>query len=318
MTVANKVENVVIIGSGPAGCTAAVYCARANLEPVLITGKIEGGQLIQTHDIQNWPGIESISGFELMNNLLNHAKNLGTRTNSDTISSIVKNGDVFELQGENNKYLAKSVIIATGSSPRKLTIESEDKFLNKGVSFCATCDGFFYRKQDVAIVGGGNTALSEALYLSNLCNKVYLIHRREDFRAEKILIEKVKEQVELGKIELVLNATVNEIIGDDLQGVEKLELLNTKDNSKFYIDVKGVFVAIGHNPNTTEFSSLVEVDGGIIKTNINPKYTTATSVLGVFAAGDCSSTTYRQAITSAGSGCTAALDVERYLKEDAK
>jgi thioredoxin reductase (NADPH) len=306
------IEKVIIIGSGPAGSTAAIYAARANLNPTMIMGGQPGGQLTQTHDIENWPGEESISGYDLMEKMNNHAKKLGTKIVNDEIVSVDFTQRPFVLHGASKEYLAESVIIATGANPKYLNLESETHFRGNGVSACATCDGFFYRNKDVAVIGGGNTALVEALYLSNICKKVYLVHRREEFRAEKAVISKVMDEVKKGTIELVLNATLKEILGTDMQGVTGIKL--TQNEHILDIELSGVFIAIGHTPNTNVFKTQLETNNGTIVTGIHPQYSTSTSVLGVFAAGDCADENYRQAITSAGTGCKAALDAEKFLK----
>lgn len=305
-------EKVIIIGSGPAGCTAAIYAARANLHPTIIMGGIPGGQLTQTPAIENWPGEESISGFELMEKMSNQAKKLGTKMINDEILSVDFSKRPFVLKGSDKEYLADSLIIATGASPKYLNLPSETKLRGNGVSACATCDGFFYRNQVTAVIGGGNTALVEALYLSGLCKKVYLIHRREEFRAEKAVIAKVMAEVEKGTIELVLNATVQEISGTSISGVTGIDLL--QNDKPRHLELSGVFVAIGHTPNTKLFAQQLQNQNGTITTGIDPLYQTSTSVPGVFAAGDCADDHYRQAITSAGTGCKAALDAEKFLR----
>ena len=308
-----KTAKVIILGSGPAGCTAAIYAARAGLSPVLISGPVPGGQLTKTSAIENWPGEKSISGYDLMEKLMDHAKSLGTEFVSDTIVSADFSGRPLVLKSENETYEAQALIIATGAEPRWLGLPSEAKFMGNGVSACATCDGFFYRDQDTAVVGGGNTALSDALYLANLARQVYLIHRRDEFRAEKTLVDRVQEKVKEGKITLVLNAEVKEILGNDLSGVSGIKAA-FKDGTEKEIPVTGVFVAIGHLPNSSIFANLLETDHGIVKTGYGA-YKTGTSVPGVFAAGDVQDPLYRQAITSAGTGCMAAQDAARYLKE---
>lgn len=306
----SKINNVVIIGAGPAGLTAAIYAARANLKPLVIKG-FSGGQLTQTPAIENWPGIESISGIELVNTIEHHAKSFGTAFVTDEIVSVDFSGSVFKLNGSSNTYLAKSVIIATGSVPKHLEIPSEQKFQGLGVSYCATCDGAFYRNQDVAVIGGGNSALVEALHLATICNKVYLVHRRDEFRAEQTVIDRVKKAQDDGKIELVLNSTVKDILGDDygVNGVITSDKI-TKDEK--YLKVTGVFVAIGHTPMSNPFKDSLETENGTIKTGFNG-LSTQTSVSGIFAAGDCADDIYRQAITSAGTGAKAAIDAFHYL-----
>jgi thioredoxin reductase (NADPH) len=307
-------HKVVIIGSGPAGCTAAIYAARANLSPVVITGMNEGGQLIQTPDIQNWPGETSISGYDLMEKLINHAKSLGAEFISDEISEADLSSRPFTLKGDAGEYQADSVIIATGANPKYLGLESEEKFKGNGVSACATCDGFFFRNQPVAVIGGGNTALTEALYLSDICSSVYLVHRRDSFRAEKAVIDRIQQKIDEGRITPVYNAVTDEILGDDLKGVTGLRV-KYRDDRREEISVSGIFVAIGHTPNTGVFAGQLETDNGTIITGVNPKYRTSASIPGVFAAGDCADSHYRQAITSAGTGCQAALDAEKFLQE---
>lgn len=310
-----KKSKVVIIGSGPAGCTAAIYAARANLNPLVITGEQQGGQLIQTPDIQNWPGEVAISGFELMDKLMNHAKSFGVEFESDQIVAVDFSKRPFVLTGDGNTYEADAVIIATGASPKYLGLPSEEQFKGNGVSACATCDGFFYRDQNVAVIGGGSTALTEALYLSNICKKVSLVHRRSEFRAEKILVDQVLEKAKNGNIELVLDSQVQEILGTDDNGVEAITVKN-KNNEIQKIDVAGVFMAIGHTPNTSVFASSLKSNNGTLIVGCDSNYATSCSVSGVFAAGDCADEVYRQAITSAGTGCKAALDVEKFLQQN--
>jgi thioredoxin-disulfide reductase len=309
---ADKIEKVVIIGSGPAGCTAAVYASRAGLEPVLLTGSDQGGQLTTTPEIANWPGESgNPSGFELMDKMQKHAKALGTRFVSSEVKSCSLGGDVKELTLSSGEVLkARSVIIATGAKPRYLGLPSEEQYKGHGVSACATCDGFFYRGKEVAVIGGGSAAFTEALFLANFCKKVYLVHRRDGFRAEKALVDKMKSVAETGKAEMVLGAVVSEVEGNGsaVTGIK----LSFKDGSTREIPLSGVFVAIGHVPATAVFKGQVELDdGGYITTGHGCE--TGTSAKGVFAAGDCADRIYRQAITSAGQGCKAALDAERYL-----
>ena len=307
-----KSGKIIILGSGPAGCTAGIYAARAGLDPILISGPVQGGQLTKTSAIENWPGEKSVSGFELMDKLMDHAKSLGVDFVSDSIVSADLSQRPFTLRSENETYEADAIIIATGANPKWLGIPSEEKFRGNGVSACATCDGFFYRDQNTAVVGGGNTALSDALYLANLAKHVYLIHRRDEFRAEQTLVDRVQEKVREGKITLVLNAGVSEILGDDMKGVSGVRV-SFKDGSTEELSVTGVFVAIGHIPNSTIFEGMLEMEHGTIKTG-NGSYRTGTSVPGGFAAGDVQDPVYRQAITSAGTGCMAAQDAARYLK----
>ena len=306
-------SKTIIIGSGPAGCTAAIYAARANLHPILITGMNEGGQLLQTPDIQNWPGEPSISGADLMNKLMEHAKSLGAEFINDEITGVDFSKKPFTLTGDMDSYEADTVIIATGASPKYLGLPSEEKFKGQGVSACATCDGFFYCDQPVAVVGGGNTAITEALYLADICSHVYLVHRRDEFRAEKMLIDRLEDKVSAGKITKVCNAVIDEVTGDDLKGVSGIRV-KYKDGRIEDISITGLFVAIGHTPNTGIFTSQLENNQGTITVGVNPDFKTSTSVSGVFAAGDCADSRYRQAITSAGSGCQAALDVEKFLQ----
>ncbi|MDD7021302.1 MAG: thioredoxin-disulfide reductase [Aeromonadales bacterium] len=308
----DKVEKVVIIGSGPAGCTAAIYASRAGLEPVLVTGSDQGGQLTTTPEIANWPGESGTpSGFELMDKMQKHAKSLGTRFVSSEVKSSSLRGQVKELTLASGEVLkASAVIIATGAKPRYLGLESETHYKGHGVSACATCDGFFYRGKDVAVVGGGSAAFTEALFLCNICRKVYLVHRRDGFRAEKALVDKMRAAAASGKAELVLGAVVSEVEGDGnaVSGIK----VALNDGSTREIPVSGVFMAIGHVPATAVFKGEVETDAeGYITTGHG--FETATSAEGVFAAGDCADRIYRQAITSAGQGCKAALDAERYL-----
>lgn len=305
---------LLILGSGPAGYTAAVYAARANLNPVLITGMQMGGQLTTTTEIENWPGASAdLQGPGLMEEMREHAERFDTEIIIDHIHSADLSQRPFRLQGDQS-YTCDALIIATGASARYLGLESEEAFKGRGVSACATCDGFFYRKKEVAVVGGGNTALEEALYLANICSKVYLIHRRDSFRGEKILQKKLQEKVESGQIELVVNANLDEVLGDEA-GVTGVRI---KENSGATreIDLMGVFIAIGHTPNTELFQDQVEMDNGYIKVQSGLQgNASATTIPGVFACGDVMDQHYRQAITSAGTGCMAALDAERYLDQ---
>jgi thioredoxin reductase (NADPH) len=306
---------LLILGSGPAGYSAAVYAARANLKPVLITGMEQGGQLMTTTEVDNWPGdVEGLQGPGLMERMQKHAERFNTEIVFDHIRSVDLKTRPFKLSGDSGEYSCDALIIATGASAKYLGIPSEEKFRGKGVSACATCDGFFYKNQKVAVVGGGNTAVEEALYLSNIAEHVTLIHRRDKFKAEAILIDKLKEKVTAGKIALELNSGTDEILGDasGVTGVRtKDQTGKTKD-----ISVHGVFIAIGHAPNTAIFEGQLELEHGYIKTRSGTQgNATATSVSGVFAAGDVQDHIYRQAITSAGSGCMAALDAERYLEQ---
>ncbi|MFK4133173.1 thioredoxin-disulfide reductase [Pseudomonas luteola] len=304
---------VIILGSGPAGYTAAVYAARANLKPLLITGMQMGGQLTTTTEVDNWPGDpHDLTGPALMERMREHAQRFETEIVFDHINGVDLASKPFTLTGDSGTYTCDALIIATGASARYLGLTSEESFMGKGVSACATCDGFFYRNREVAVVGGGNTAVEEALYLANIASKVTLIHRRDTFRAEKILQDKLKSRVAEGKIELKLNAAVDEVLGDNM-GVTGVRLKNN-DGSMDEIQVAGLFVAIGHTPNSSLFEGQLELkDGYVVVKGGRESNATATSIEGVFAAGDIADHTYRQAITSAGAGCMAALDVERYL-----
>ena len=305
-------EQLIILGSGPAGYTASVYAARANLNPVLITGLEVGGQLTTTTEVENWPGDHNnLQGPELMDRMKEHAEKYNVRIINDYIKAVDFKKNPLSLTGEKDEYVSDSLIIATGASAIYLGLASEKAFLGRGVSACATCDGFFYKDQEVAVIGGGNTAVEEALYLSNICSKVNVIHRRDEFRAEKILQDRLFKKVEEGKIELVLNSNLDEVIGDEVVNAIKVKDNNGNLNE---LNVQGVFVAIGHKPNTDIFEGHLDMEGGYIKTNTGFNIgSTSTSVPGVFAAGDVADYTYRQAITSAGFGCMAALDAENYL-----
>lgn len=307
-------SRVLILGSGPAGYSAAVYAARANLKPLLITGMQAGGQLTTTTEVDNWPGDpHGLTGPALMQRMQEHAERFETEIIFDHIHTAQLQSKPFTLIGDSGTYTCDALIIATGASARYLGLPSEEAFMGKGVSACATCDGFFYRNREVAVVGGGNTAVEEALYLSNIASKVTLIHRRETFRAEKILQDKLQARVAEGKIELALNAQVDEVLGNDM-GVTGVRLLNN-DGSKHDLTVDGLFVAIGHTPNTGLFEGQLELkDGYMVVSGGREGNATATSITGVFAAGDVADNVYRQAITSAGAGCMAALDVEKYLE----
>ncbi|NLU11745.1 MAG: thioredoxin-disulfide reductase [Gammaproteobacteria bacterium] len=307
-------SRVLILGSGPAGYSAAVYAARANLKPLLITGMQAGGQLTTTTEVDNWPGDpEGLTGPALMQRMQEHAERFETEIIFDHIHTAQLQSKPFTLVGDSGTYTCDALIIATGASARYLGLPSEEAFMGKGVSACATCDGFFYRNREVAVVGGGNTAVEEALYLSNIASKVTLIHRRETFRAEKILQDKLHARVAEGKIELALNAQVDEVLGNDM-GVTGVRLLNN-DGSTRELSVDGVFVAIGHTPNTGLFEGQLELKEGYLVVNGGREgNATATSIAGVFAAGDVADNVYRQAITSAGAGCMAALDAEKYLE----
>ena len=305
-------EQLIILGSGPAGYTASVYAARANLNPVLITGLEVGGQLTTTTEVENWPGDHNnLQGPELMDRMKEHAEKYNVRIINDYIKAVDFKKNPLSLTGEKDEYVSDSLIIATGASAKYLGLASEKAFLGRGVSACATCDGLFYKDQEVAVIGGGNTAVEEALYLSNICSKVNVIHRRDEFRAEKILQDRLFKKVEEGKIELVLNSNLDEVIGDEVVNAIKVKDNNGNLNE---LNVQGVFVAIGHKPNTDIFEGHLDMEGGYIKTNTGFNIgSTSTSVPGVFAAGDVADYTYRQAITSAGFGCMAALDAENYL-----
>ncbi|MDY2946797.1 thioredoxin-disulfide reductase [Mannheimia varigena] len=309
-----KHAKLLILGSGPAGYTAAVYAARANLNPVLVTGMQQGGQLTTTDEIENWPGeFEHTTGTELMNKMLKHAEKFDTEIVFDHIHTVDLSQRPFTLKGDLHTFTCDALIIATGASAKYLGLPSEEKFKGRGVSACATCDGFFYRNKPVAVVGGGNTAVEEALYLANLASEVHLVHRRDSFRAEKILLGRLQKRIEEGKIILHTDRTVDEVLGDNM-GVTGLRLKSTKDETTEEIKVDGFFVAIGHAPNTAIFDGQLELENGYIKVKSGLEgNATATSVEGVFAAGDVMDHNYRQAITSAGTGCMAALDAERFL-----
>lgn len=310
---ATRHSRVIILGSGPAGYSAAVYAARANLKPLLITGMQAGGQLTTTTEVDNWPGDpHGLTGPGLMQRMQEHAERFETEIVFDHINAVDLAAKPFTLTGDNGTYTCDALIVSTGASARYLGLPSEEAFMGKGVSACATCDGFFYRNRDVAVVGGGNTAVEEALYLANIAKKVTLVHRRDSFRAEKILIDKLHARVAEGKIELKLNAVLDEVLGDNM-GVTGARLKNN-DGSTAELKVDGVFIAIGHTPNTTLFEGQLQLkDGYLVVNGGREGNATATNVEGVFAAGDVADHVYRQAITSAGAGCMAALDVERYL-----
>ena len=309
-----KHSRVIILGSGPAGYTAAVYAARANLKPTLITGLAQGGQLMTTTDVDNWPGdVKGLQGPDLMRRMAEHAERFNTEMVFDHIHSTDLSQRPFRLKGDSGEYTCDALIIATGATAKYLGIASEEHFKGKGVSACATCDGFFFRDQDVVVIGGGNTAVEEALYLSNLCRKVTLVHRRDRLRAEKIMQDKLFEKAQAGKVDLIWNHTVEEVLGDD-SGVTGVRLRSTQDDSIRELAVTGFFVAIGHTPNTSIFEGQLDMDNGYIRIRAGlAGGATATSVPGVFAAGDVADQVYRQAITSAGFGCMAALDAEKFL-----
>ncbi|HBZ05771.1 MULTISPECIES: thioredoxin-disulfide reductase [Massilia] len=310
-----KHAKVLILGSGPAGYSAAVYAARANLSPMLVTGVEQGGQLMTTTDVENWPGDPlGVQGPELMQRLLQHAERFNTEIVFDHIHTTFLNEKPIRLLGDSHEFTCDALIIATGASAQYLGLESEQAFMGRGVSACATCDGFFYRNQEVAVIGGGNTAVEEALYLAGIASKVTLIHRRDKFRAEPILVDRLMAKVAEGKIALELNHTLDQVVGDD-SGVTGLKLKSTVDGAAKDLTVHGLFVAIGHKPNTMIFEGQLDMHNGYIKTRSGTEgMATATSVPGVFAAGDVQDHIYRQAITSSGSGCMAALDAQRYLE----
>lgn len=309
-----KHSKLLILGSGPAGYTAAVYAARANLNPVLVTGMQQGGQLTTTTEVENWPGDpEGLTGPALMDRMKEHAERFETEIVFDHVNEVDFSQRPFRLKGDSGEYTCDALIISTGASAKYLGLESEEAFKGRGVSACATCDGFFYRNQKVAVVGGGNTAVEEALYLSNIASEVHLIHRRDSFRAEKILVKRLMDKVENGNIILHTDRTLEEVTGDDM-GVTGVRIKNTKSDSIEELEVMGAFIAIGHQPNTGIFEGQLEMkDGYIIVQSGLEGNATETSVPGVFAAGDVMDHNYRQAITSAGTGCMAALDAERYL-----
>ena len=312
-------HKLIILGSGPAGYSAAVYAARANLKPVIITGSEPGGQLMTTTDVENWPGDpEGLLGPALMDRMLEHAKRFDTEVIYDHIESAELGSRPFTLNGGNTKYTADALIIATGSTARYLGLESEEKYKGKGVSACATCDGFFYKDQDVIVVGGGNVAVEEAIYLSNIAKNVTLIHRRDELRAEKMLQEKLFEKTgENGNIKILWDHVLDEVLGDE-SGVNGIVCSNVNEPSdQTQLDVQGVFIAIGHDPNTSFFGDGLKLDDSnyIILDESNARFSTQTSIEGVFAAGDVADPVYRQAVTSAGSGCMAALDAEKFLEQ---
>ena len=311
-------SNVLILGSGPAGYSAAIYAARANLQPTLVTGMAQGGQLMTTTEVDNWPAdVMGVQGPELMQRFQQHAERFNTAMVYDHINEVDLSKRPFTLKGDSGTYTADALIIATGASAKYLGLPSEEAFMGRGVSGCATCDGFFYRDAVVCVVGGGNTAVEEALYLSNIASKVHLIHRRDKFRAEAIMIDKVQDKVAAGKMELHLFNTLDEVLGDQ-SGVTGVRLKNVNDGGTKDIELKGCFIAIGHSPNTDIFKGQLEMkDGYIVTRSGNNGFATMTSVPGVFAAGDVQDHVYRQAITSAGTGCMAALDAQRFLEQGA-
>ena len=318
MTANTNHAQVLILGSGPAGYTAAIYAARANLKPMLVTGLAQGGQLMTTTEVDNWPAdVAGVMGPDLMQRFQQHAERFNTQIVFDHINEVDLAQRPFTLKGDSGTYTCDTLIIATGASAKYLGLPSEQAFMGRGVSGCATCDGFFYRGQEVCVVGGGNTAVEEALYLSNIATKVHLIHRRDKFRAEAILVDKLMEKVAAGKMELHLFQQLDEVLGDNT-GVTGVRLRNTEDGSTRELTVKGCFIAIGHQPNTDIFKGQIEMkDGYIVARSGLEGFATMTTVPGVFAAGDVQDHIYRQAITSAGTGCMAALDAQRFLEQSA-
>jgi len=314
----SKHSRLIILGSGPAGYSAAVYAARANLNPLLLTGIAQGGQLMTTTDVDNWPAdADGVMGPDLMSRFEKHALRFNTEIVFDHIHTCKLKEKKFTLMGDNDEYTCDALIISTGASAKYLGLKSETKFLGKGVSACATCDGFFYKNQEVAVIGGGSTAIEEALYLANIASKVTLVHRRDEFRAEMIEMNKIYEKVKEGKINLELFNELSEVLGDD-SGVTGIKIQNVKSKKAKEIKLQGVFIAIGHKPNTDIFKGQLEMENGYILTNSGREGNfTATSIEGVFAAGDVQDHIYRQAVTSAGTGCMAALDAERYLANHA-
>jgi thioredoxin reductase (NADPH) len=309
---------VLILGSGPAGYTAAIYAARANLKPVLVTGIAQGGQLMTTTDVDNWPAdVAGVMGPDLMQRFQQHAERFATQIVFDHINEVDLSRRPFTLKGDSGTYTADALVIATGASAKYLGLPSEEAFMGRGVSGCATCDGFFYREQEVCVVGGGNTAVEEALYLSNIASKVHLIHRRDKFRSEAILVDKLMEKVAAGKIELHLFHTLDEVLGN-ASGVTGVRIKSTQDGKTRELAVQGCFIAIGHQPNTGIFKGQLEMKDGYLVTRSGLSgFATMTSIPGVFAAGDVQDHVYRQAITSAGTGCMAALDAQRFLEQGA-
>ncbi|AWD32609.1 Thioredoxin reductase [Candidatus Kinetoplastibacterium sorsogonicusi] len=316
----NKHSRLIILGSGPAGYTASIYAARANLNPILITGLIQGGQLTTTNEVDNWPSAyNGILGPDLMNNFLKHSKRFGTEILNDNITDVDLNSKPFQLIGEyNNKYTCEALIISTGASFKKLGLKSEEKFFGKGISNCATCDGFFYKGKDVTVVGGGNTAIEEAIYLSNICKSVTLIHRHDKFKAEPIILEKFFKKVSSGIIKIKLFCTINDIHGND-SNISSLDIFNAQLNQLETIKTDALFIAIGHQPNTSIFKNKIEMSENYLLTKkFNDEFATMTSINGVFAAGDVQDSIYRQAITSAASGCMAAIDAIKWLEYEGK
>ena len=312
----NRHARVLILGSGPAGYTAAIYAARANLKPMLVTGMAQGGQLMTTTDVDNWPAdVHGVQGPDLMQRFLEHAERFKTEVLFDQISAVDFSQRPFRLTGDSSSYTCDALVLATGASAKYLGLASEAAFMGRGVSGCATCDGFFYRDQVCCVIGGGNTAVEEALYLSNIASRVYLVHRRDKFKAEAILIDKLMDKVAAGKIELKTFQTLDEVLGDP-SGVTGVRLKHVHSGATEELELKGCFIAIGHSPNTDIFQGQLEMAGGYIITQGGLKgFATMTSVPGVFAAGDVQDHVYRQAITSAGTGCMAALDAQRFLEQ---
>ncbi|WP_374591999.1 thioredoxin-disulfide reductase [Aquabacterium sp.] len=316
MTTTTQHAQVLILGSGPAGYTAAIYAARANLKPLLVTGMAQGGQLMTTTEVDNWPAdVMGVQGPELMQRFLQHAERFNTQIVFDHINEVELTKRPFTLKGDSGTYTCDTLVIATGASAKYLGLPSEEAFMGRGVSGCATCDGFFYRGQEVCVVGGGNTAVEEALYLSNIASKVHLIHRRDKFRAEAIMIDNLQEKVQAGKIELHLFNTLDEVLGDQ-SGVTGVRIKHVDTGATQDIKLSGCFIAIGHSPNTEVFKGQLEMkDGYLVTRGGQNGFATMTSVPGVFAAGDVQDHIYRQAITSAGTGCMAALDAQRFLEQ---
>jgi len=312
----NNHHRLIIIGSGPAGYTAAVYAARAALDPVVITGIEVGGQMTTTTDVDNWPGDDQgVQGPELMERMKQHAERFGTQIIFDHINAVNLSQRPFQLTGDSETYTCDALIVATGASAKYLGLPSEEAFKGRGVSACATCDGFFFKNQPVAVIGGGNTAVEEALYLSNIASKVSVVHRRDEFRAERILSNRLTEKADGDNVEILWHHVLDEVLGDD-HGVTGIRLAHTQTSERREIPVQGVFVAIGHTPNTGIFDGQLEMEGGyIVVKSGNSGFATATNIDGVFAAGDVADPVYRQAVTSAGAGCMAALDAERFLAE---
>jgi thioredoxin reductase (NADPH) len=309
-------HRLIILGSGPAGYTAAVYAARAALTPVLITGVEVGGQMTTTTDVDNWPGDDKgVQGPELMERMKRHAERFGTKLIVNHVDRVELGRRPFHIHCGRSEYTCDALIVATGASAKYLGLPTEEAFRGRGVSACATCDGFFFKNQPVAVIGGGNTAVEEALYLSNIASRVTVVHRRDEFRAEQIMVDKLSERARTGNVEILWNHVLDEVVGDE-RGVTGARLRNTKSKAPREIAVQGIFIAIGHTPNTKIFEGQLEMEGGYIVTRAGQRgLATATSVEGVFAAGDVADPIYRQAVTSAGSGCMAALDAERFLTE---